>query len=171
MGTKTVLWNKLIKEVRLKRVAGPFDKVPFKNFIQSPIGLVPKAGNSGQTRLIFHLSYDFGTEKEQKSLNYHTPKEECSVRYNDLDDAIAKCLEVKKEGQTVFDEIDTQTDWQNNIKEKEAIKIESRAQNGSKSSKPIYLGKSDIKSVFRLVRLSVFCFSWLVMSAKEPCNR
>ena len=92
VGTKTVLWNKLIKEVRLKRVAGPFDKVPFKNFIQSPIGLVPKAGNSGQTRLIFHLSYDFGTEKEQKSLNYHTLKEEFSVRYNDLDDAIAKCL-------------------------------------------------------------------------------
>ena len=53
VGTEIDLWNKLMKEVRLKRVAGPFEKVPFDNFIQSPIGLVPKAGN--QTRLIFHL--------------------------------------------------------------------------------------------------------------------
>ena len=58
VGDKTELWNKLMKEVKLGRVAGPFDKPPFENFIQSPIGLVPKAG-SDQTRLIFHLSYDF----------------------------------------------------------------------------------------------------------------
>ena len=45
IGTKTELWNKLMKEVELKRVAGPFkEPPPFKNFIQSPIGLVPKDG-------------------------------------------------------------------------------------------------------------------------------
>ena len=44
VGSKTQLWNKLMKEVRLKHVAGPFETIPFKNFIQSPIGLVPKSG-------------------------------------------------------------------------------------------------------------------------------
>ena len=29
VGSKTELWNKLMKEVQLKRVAGPFEKVPF----------------------------------------------------------------------------------------------------------------------------------------------
>ena len=43
IGTKVHLWNKLIKEVKLKWVAGPFDEIPFQNYIQSPIGLVPKA--------------------------------------------------------------------------------------------------------------------------------
>ena len=42
------LWNKLMKEVHLKRVAGPFNDIPFENFIQSPIGLVPKS-SSNQT--------------------------------------------------------------------------------------------------------------------------
>ena len=44
LGTKTDLWNKIMKEVKLKRYAGPFRKedLPFKNYIQSPIGLVPK---------------------------------------------------------------------------------------------------------------------------------
>ena len=58
VGTKTQLWNKLMKEIKLGWVAGPFEKVPFDNFIQSPIGLVPKKG-SDKVRLIFHLSYDF----------------------------------------------------------------------------------------------------------------
>ena len=57
IGSKTELWNKLMKEVHLNRVAGPFDSIPFENYIQSPIGLVPKAG--GKMILIFHLSYDF----------------------------------------------------------------------------------------------------------------
>ena len=76
VGNETILWNKLIKEISLKRVAGPFDKIPFDNFGQSPIGLVPKAG-SDQTRLIFHLSYDFkGKGQEQlQSVNFYTPRE------------------------------------------------------------------------------------------------
>ena len=76
IGTKTHLWNKLIKEVKLKRVAGPFDEIPFQNYIQSPIGLVPKTG--GKMRLIFHLSYQFGPNEQ--SVNHHTPKEKfCKV--------------------------------------------------------------------------------------------
>ena len=44
VGSRTELWNKLMKEVKLKRVAGPFKTIPYDNFIQSLIGLVPKAG-------------------------------------------------------------------------------------------------------------------------------
>ena len=44
VGDKTELWNKVMKEVKLKRVAGPYKTIPFDNYIQSPIGLIPKAG-------------------------------------------------------------------------------------------------------------------------------
>ena len=49
VGSKTELWNKLIKEVEAKRVAGPFDSIPYENYIKSPIGLVPKAGSTDHT--------------------------------------------------------------------------------------------------------------------------
>ena len=62
VGNKTILWNKIMKEVKLGRYAGPFKKPPFKYFIQSPIGLVSK-DNGKDTRLIFHLSFDFGEEE------------------------------------------------------------------------------------------------------------
>ena len=67
-----------MKEVQLKHVVGPFDQIPFTDFIQSPIGLVPKAG-SEQTRLIFHLSYNFKCDG-LKSLNFHTPRDRCTVK-------------------------------------------------------------------------------------------
>ena len=35
VGDPVDLWNNLIKEVESKRVAGPFDKSPFENYIQS----------------------------------------------------------------------------------------------------------------------------------------
>ena len=83
VGSEVDLWNKLMKEVKLGRVAGPFDEIPFEHFIQSLIGLVPKAGTD-QTHLVFHLSYDFKREGLQ-SVNHFTPKEKCSVKYRDLD--------------------------------------------------------------------------------------
>ena len=54
--TEIILWNKVMKEVKEKRFAGPFKEIPFEHFIQSPIGLVPKDGGK-YYRLIFHLSY------------------------------------------------------------------------------------------------------------------
>ena len=42
VGDKVDLWNKLMKEVKLGWVAGPYEQVPFKNYTQSPIGLVPQ---------------------------------------------------------------------------------------------------------------------------------
>ena len=90
------MWNKVIKEVQVNRVAGPFSEIPFESYIQSPIGLVPKSGN--KTRLIFHLSYYFdGDNFDQKSVNFHTPDELCSVHYHDLDHAILNTLRILKE--------------------------------------------------------------------------
>ena len=94
VGTKTELWNKIMKEVQLSRFAGPYreEDLPFKEFIQSPVRLVLKSGN--KTRLIFHLSYNFGEQIGEQSINFHTPQRLCTVKYEDLDTAVWKCLEI-----------------------------------------------------------------------------
>ena len=79
-----------MKEVALKRFAGPYEEIPFDQYIQSPVGLVPKAGN--KTRLIFHLLYDFS--EEFKSVNFYTLKERCTVKYRDLDHAVQQSLKL-----------------------------------------------------------------------------
>ena len=94
IGSKTEMWNKIMKEVKEGRYAGPFLQPPCDNYVQSPLGLVPKAGN--KTRLIFHLSYDFGQAICDKSVNYHTPDELCTVKYKDLDHAVRNCLNLLK---------------------------------------------------------------------------
>ena len=170
-GDKVELWNKLMKEVKLGPVAGPFKTIPFKNFIQSPIGLVPKAERDDQTRLIFHLSYDF---KDGKSLNHFTPKEKYTVKYRDLDYAISTILDLKKEMEaeilsaeqtaTNMNEIDLQQDStqkQHNHTWKEKFE-------GHKRKRPIYSAKSDLKSAFRILGLSRDSRKWLIMKAEDP---
>ena len=88
IGTPTQLWNKVMKEVKEERYAGPFENIPFEHFIQSPIGLVPK-DNGKDTRLIFHLSYPRG---KGTSVNANTPKEKCKVKYPDFNEAIQLCI-------------------------------------------------------------------------------
>ena len=95
VGDKREIWDKIMKEVSHKRVAGPFDQLPFEYYIQSPIGLVPKANN--QTRLIFHLSYDF-KNSGNTSVSACTLEELCSIQYRDLDFAIKCCLKWAKTG-------------------------------------------------------------------------
>ena len=94
VGDKTDVWTKIMEEVKCHRYAGPFKTIPFKNYIQSPIGLVPKAG--GKTRLIFHLSYDF-KNSGNLSVNHYTPHHLCTVQYPDLDHAISNSFKWKKE--------------------------------------------------------------------------
>ena len=89
VGDKTVLWKKVMKEVKLKRFAGPFKKIPFKNFIQSLIGLVPKDGGR-DCRLIFHLSHPRG--KEKASVNTNIDPTLCSVKYPTFDQAVQLCI-------------------------------------------------------------------------------
>ena len=91
VGNKIQLWNKVMKEVKLKRFAGPFEKTPFKDFIQSPIGLVEK-DHAKDTRLIFHLSYP--CDDSNSSVNANMPEELCPVKYVDFDEAIALCLKL-----------------------------------------------------------------------------
>ena len=92
VGTPTELWNKVMKEVKEHRFAGPFEHPPTRFYVQSLLGLVPKAG--GKTRLIFHLSYNFGPKDHRKSINFHTPDSICKVKYHDLDTAIRYSLQL-----------------------------------------------------------------------------
>ena len=132
-----------MKEVKLGRVAGPYDQIPFESYMQSPIGLVPKVGSS-KTRLIFHLSYNFGKLANEKSLNYHTPKSKCKVKYRDLDNVIRACLEAEAE-----------QDFLDDCRE---------------SKKPIYLGKLDAQSAFRILPLNKSSWKWLIMLAFHPIS-
>ena len=79
-----------MKEVEVRRYARLFDEPPFEYFIQSPVGLVPKADD--QTRLIFHLSFDFS--EEERSVNFYTLKELCSVKYQDLDFTVSNIMKL-----------------------------------------------------------------------------
>ena len=91
---KTILWNKIMKEVKAGRVAGPYkeSEFPFDEYLQAPLGLVLKSGN--KACMIFHLSYDF---VENKSVNYHTSENLCKVQYNDLDETVRASLNLRTE--------------------------------------------------------------------------
>ena len=132
-----------MKEVKLDRVAGPYDQIPFESYMQSPIGLEPKVGSS-KTRLIFHLSYNFGKLANENVLNYHTPRSKCKVKYRDLDNVIRACLEAEAE-----------QDFLDDCRE---------------SKKPIYLGKLDAQSAFRILPLNKSSWKWLIMLAFHPIS-
>ena len=100
VGNHTILWNKVMKEVKFGRFAGPFDKIPFKNYIQSPIGLVPKDGGK-ETRLIFHLSYP----RDGDSVNSQMLRQFCSVKYPSFDDAIRCCLKEMQNDESLMNEL------------------------------------------------------------------
>ena len=74
--------QKLDKECKLGRLAGPFSFIPFQNLKISPIGLVPKK-QSGKFRLIHHLSHPPGA-----SINDGISEEHSKVIYQSIDDAV-----------------------------------------------------------------------------------
>ena len=90
IGSELELWNKVMKEVKLKRYVGPYEEIPFDSYIQSLIGLLPK-DNGKATHLIFHLSYPRNGNKQ--SLNDNTPEELCRVKYNDFNQAVQLYME------------------------------------------------------------------------------
>ena len=134
MGTKTDMWNKVMKKVKLNRYSRPFTEIPYENYMQSPIGLVPKSGEQ-KTCLIFHLSYNFS--ENRKSLNYHTPKELCTAKYNDLDHAVANCLKLLEKVKMLH------------------------------NNRIIVFAKTDVRSAFRLVPLRPDQYCWLIMKAEH----
>lgn len=80
-----IAWEKVIKEVSLGRIAGPFDICPINNLKLSPIGLVSK--KDGTWRLIQHLSYPSGD-----SVNDFIDSDVCSVRYTSLDEVVESIM-------------------------------------------------------------------------------
>ena len=141
VGSPTELWNKIMKEVNAKRVAGPFKQLPFEHFVQSLVGLVPKSG-SPKTRMIFHLSYNFGPMERQKSINYHTPKQQCTIKYRNLDHAIRDCLQLLKQASTQGD-----------------------------SSQCLIFGKTDCSNAFRIIPTLLRQHKLLCFMAKHPLTR
>ena len=77
----------LAQEVALGRVAGPFDSPPLPNLQVSPIRVIPKK-HSDKFRLIFHLSHP----KSGDSINSCIPKEDFSLQYTKIDNAITALL-------------------------------------------------------------------------------
>ena len=83
----------------------------------------------------------------ERSLNFFTPSELCSVKYQDIDCTVHTCLKVKQ------------------------FKLDNwslffcQDENGNRY---IFLGKSDIKSAFRLIPLSRSSYPWLIMKARHP---
>ena len=151
VGDKVDMWNKIMKEVKLGRYAGPFTQIPFENYVQSPIGLVPKAG--GQTRLIFHLSYNF--KNGNKSINYWTPHEICSVHYQDIDHAVRNCIHMIK-----------LREQENN---KQGRQSDSTGKDqGSFIFQCLFFGKTDLKSAFRWVPMKGKHYFLLIMKAVNP---
>ena len=80
--------EKILKEVRLGRIAGPFSASPIHDLIVSPVGLVPKA-EPGKFRLIHHLSYPEGG-----SINDGIDRDACRVQYTRFDVAVGLVMQV-----------------------------------------------------------------------------
>ena len=81
-GNEEVAQQKINSEIELNRISGPHHLCPFKNFMSSPIGLVPKK-EKGKFRLIHHLSWPLG-----ESVNDSIDPELCKVKYTRFDDAV-----------------------------------------------------------------------------------
>ena len=80
-----VVTGNLTDEVSKGRTMGPFLTPPFENFQVSPIGLVPKK-HSDKFQTIFHLSFP---KSETSSINYFIEKDDFSLQYITIDNAIA----------------------------------------------------------------------------------
>ena len=160
VGSLTEMWNKVMEEVKLHRYSGPFKDILFKHYVQSPIGLVPKAG--GKTRLIFHLSYDFGSPEDvgNKSINFHTPVEFCTVHYRDLDYVVRTCLALKL---VKF----------NQLKRFFTENAEPHAMQTSQEDLEdgLYFSKTDLKSAFRLLPVLVSQQFLLILKAVHPVTK
>ena len=83
-----VVREKLVKEIGLGRIAGPFSARPLPQLQCSPIGLVPKQ-DPGTYHLIHHLSYLVGC-----SVNDFIERDKCVVHYASFDSAVDLVMKV-----------------------------------------------------------------------------
>ena len=98
--------------------------------------LSPKAGN--KTRLIFHLSYDFGEGEDEKSLNHYIDDSQSKVQYRDLDYAVRTCIKLIKDA------------------------------SGNLIPGTIFFAKTDLVSAFKLAPVLATQRKFLVMKARYP---
>ena len=148
VGSKGELWMKVMKEVQLGQYSGLFSKsdIPYMHYIQSPIGLVPKA--RGKTRLISRLSYNFSENLDvDGSINYFTPDEQCTVHYKDLDIFVRACLCLLKET---------------------GVKLLQRDPSLHKNPPMLYFSKSDLAMAFRNLPIRNLDRNLLLMKAQNP---
>ena len=76
-----IIDEELGKEVRARRIVGPFDTPPIPNLQCSGVGVIPK--KTGGWRMIMHLS-----APPDSSINDGIDKEEFTLRYATIDDAV-----------------------------------------------------------------------------------
>lgn len=82
-----IIRDKIVKELALKRVQGPFNTAPFPNLQVSPLGLIPK--KDGDFRVIHDLSFP-----NKEGINCDIPQEFSKVQYETLDcvlDLVRNC--------------------------------------------------------------------------------
>lgn len=79
---KIELKEKILKEINLGRIVGPFDNLPIPNLQISPIGIVPKS-DGVSWRLITHLSFPRGM-----GINDFIDEKYCTVHYTSFDKVI-----------------------------------------------------------------------------------
>ena len=73
----------VLEELGKGRIKGPFNTPPLDDFHVSPLKLVPKS-TPGKFRLIHNLSFPY----DETSVNFNIPKEESTVQYACVQDAI-----------------------------------------------------------------------------------
>ena len=78
-----IVYQKIMEEVAVGRMAGPFKKKPFKHFRVSPLSV--RAKKDGGYRLILNLSAPY----DENSINSGISKEDSSVQYSSISDAIS----------------------------------------------------------------------------------
>ena len=77
------------------------------------------------------------------SVNHHTPKEICTVKYNDLDAAVQSCLTTSN----------------------------SHNQGSNSTRTPVFLAKSDLMSAFRMLPIRPTQYCWLIMKCQHPVTK
>ena len=79
-----VAYQKVLAEVALGRIAGPFTDIPLPNFKCSPLSLREKS-TPGKFRLLHNLSYPY----DARAVNFNIPPEASHLQYASIRDAIA----------------------------------------------------------------------------------
>jgi len=78
-----VVWEKILQEITLGRVAGPFEEPPFAPFQVSPLDVREKR-TPGKFRLIHNLSYPY----DHTSVNSCIADNDKTVAYANICDAV-----------------------------------------------------------------------------------